>query len=245
MAYDKGPALSGARLKDLDLSRARLHAPNFEGAKITDAWFYNADISGDLEGLRLNGVEVAPLVMAELERRSPERAKLRSADPAGLADAWVMVEDLWQSTTARAVKLSEPVLNERVDDEWSFVETLRHLVLATDCWLGRMVKGMDHPYHRWGLAGSWLADPASWGLDPEASPSLQDVLELRRERMGEVRQTIGVLTAEELERVCAPPASPGHPNSDHTVGACLHVILNEEWEHNGYARRDLDILESR
>ncbi len=60
---------------------------SFEGAKITDAWFYNADISGDLEGLRLNGVEVAPLVMAELERRSPERAKLRAADPAGLADA--------------------------------------------------------------------------------------------------------------------------------------------------------------
>ena len=87
MAYERGPALSGARLEDLGLSTARLHAPNFEGAKITDAWFYNADISGDLEGLRLNGVEVAPLVMAELERRSPERAKLRAADPAGLADA--------------------------------------------------------------------------------------------------------------------------------------------------------------
>ena len=39
--------------------------------------------------------------------------------------------------------------------------------------------------------------------------------------------------------------SPGHPTSDHTVRACLHVILNEEWEHNGYARRDLDILDSR
>ena len=172
MAYERGPTLSGARLEDLDLSSARLHAPNFEGAKITDAWFYNADISGDLEGLRLNGVEVAPLVMAELERRSPERAKLRAADPAGLADAWVMVEDLWQSTIARARKLPEPLLYERVDDEWSFVETLRHLVLATDCWLRRMVKGMDHPYHPWGLAGSWLTDPASWGMDPlRARPS--------------------------------------------------------------------------
>jgi len=245
MVYEKGLALSGARLEDLDLSHARLHAPNFEGAKITDAWFYHADISGDLEGLRLNGVEVAPLVMAELERRSPERAKLRAADPGGLADAWVMVEDLWQSTVASARKLPDPVLYERVDDEWSFVETLRHLVLATDCWLRRMVKGMDHPYHPWGLAGSWLTDPASWGIDPLASPSLQDVLELRRQRMDEVRQAIGTVTAEELERVGAPPGSPGHPNSDHTVRACLHVILNEEWEHNGYARRDLDILDSR
>ena len=100
--------------------------------------------------------------MAELERRSPERAKLRAADLGGLADAWAMVEDLWGSTVARAQTLPEPVL-----------------------------------------------------------------------------------TSEELGRVCAPPDSPGHPNRDHTVRACLHVILNEEWEHNGYARRGLDVLDSR
>ncbi|MDA8359324.1 MAG: DinB family protein, partial [Actinomycetota bacterium] len=154
MAYEKGPGLRGARLEDLDLSHARLHAPNFEGAKITDAWFYGADISGDLEGLRLNGVEVAPLVVAELERREPERRKLRAADPAGLADAWAMIEERWQMTVARARELPVQVVHERVDDEWSFVETLRHLVMATDSWLRRMVKGMDHPYHPWGLAGS-------------------------------------------------------------------------------------------
>ncbi len=245
MRYEEGLALRGARLEDLDLSHSRLHAPNFEGAKITDACFYDADISGDLEGLTLNGVEVAPLVMAELDRRYPERAKLRAVDPAGLVDAWAMIEDLWQATTVRARKLPEPMLYERVDDEWSFVETLRHLVLATDCWLRRMVKGVERPYHRWGLAGSWLTDPASWGLDPEASPSVENILQLRRERMDEVGQTVGALTAEELERVCAPPRSPGHPTQDHVVRACLHVILNEEWEHNGYARRDLDILAAR
>ncbi len=245
MPYEKGPALPGARLEDVDLSHARLHAPNFEGAKITDAWFHNADISGDLEGLRLNGVEVAPLVTAELERRFPERAKLRAVDPDGLAEAWTMIEDVWQTTVARAGTLPPPKLYQRVDDEWSFVETLRHLVMATDCWLRRMVKGMDRPYHPWGLAGSWLTNPASWGIDPEATPSLTQVLELRRERMDEVGQTIGAVTAEELERICVAPDAPGHPTSDHTVRACLHVILNEEWEHNCYARRDLDILDTR
>lgn len=39
-----------------------------------------------------------------------------------------------------------------------------------------------------------------------------------------------------------PPDSPGHPTEDHTVRACLNVILDEEWEHNRYARRDPDIL---
>lgn len=245
MAYEKGPSLPGARLEDADFSEARLHAPNFEGAKITDGWFRNADISADIEGLRLNGVDVAPLVIAELERRNPERMKLRAADTQGLADAWQMIEELWDTTVTRARELPESKLHERVDDEWSFIETLRHLVMATDCWLRRMVKGMEHPYHRWGITGSWLTDPASWGIDAKADPSLQEILEVRRERMGEVAETMGALTPAELERVCVPPDTPGHPTHEHTVLECLHVILNEEWEHNGYAVRDLALLETR
>ena len=245
MGYDKGPSLAGARIEDADFSGARLHAPNFEGAKITDAWFYGADISGDLEGLRLNGVEVAPLVAAELERLYPMRALLRATEPSGLAEAWAVIEDIWQTTLARAREMPSASLFERVDDEWSFVETLRHLVMATDNWLRRMIKGMDRPYHPWGLAGSWLTDPAAWGLDPVAAPSLDEVLTVRRERLDEVRQTIAAVTPEELERVCVPPGTPGYPTSPHSVLECLHVILNEEWEHNGYAIRDLKSLELR
>jgi DinB superfamily/Pentapeptide repeats (8 copies) len=244
MAYDKGPSLSGARIEDADFSGARLHAPNFEGAKITDAWFRDADISGDLEGLRLNGIEVGPLVTAELERQSPQRVMLRASDREGLAEAWAMIEETWQETIARARALPPAALGERVDDEWSFLETLRHLVLATDCWLRRMINGADRPYHPWGLAGSWLTDPATWGIDPAASPSLDEILAVRRERMDEVRRTIAALTPEELERVCVPPATPGHPNDPHTVLECLHVILNEEWEHQRYALRDLAVLET-
>src|SRR5947199_10769116 len=102
MGYDKGPSLPGARIEDADFAGARLHAPNFEGAKITDGWFYGADISGNLEGLRLNGVEVAPLVTAELDRQFPERVKLRATDPAGLAVAWDMIEGIWRATVDRA-----------------------------------------------------------------------------------------------------------------------------------------------
>src|SRR3954451_7388711 len=100
MGEDQRQSFSGARMDDIDFSNARLHAPNFEGAKVTDAWFYGADISGDLEGLRLNGVEVGPLVMAELERMFPERAKLRATEPQELAAAWVMIEQMWEATLA-------------------------------------------------------------------------------------------------------------------------------------------------
>lgn len=245
MPYEKGPDLSSARVEDADFSNARLHAPNFEGAKITDAWFYNADISGDLEGLRLNGIEVAPLVESERARLFPELAQLRAADPGGIADAWAMIEAHWQATVSHARELDQASLYERVDDEWSFVETLRHLILATDSWLGRMVKGIEQPYHPWGLAGSWLSDPATWGLEAGANPSLDEVLEVRRGRMNEVTQTIVALTPEELNRVCIPPDTPGHPNREHTVLACIHVILNEEWEHHRYAVRDLEVLEDQ
>jgi len=242
MTFDKGPSLPGSRTEDADFSNARLHAPNFEGAKITDGWFVGADISGDLEGLRLNGIEVGPLVLAELERLNPERAKLRATDPAGLADAWSMIEDIWAHTFARAEALPEALLHERVDDDWSFVETHRHLVMATDCWLRRMVKGIERPYHPWGLAGSWLADPASWGLDPDADPSFAEIAVARRERMAEVKETILEVTDAELTRECVPPGTLGHPTQNQSVLHCLHVILNEEYEHHRYAVRDLDTL---
>jgi DinB superfamily/Pentapeptide repeats (8 copies) len=241
MGYEKGPVLPGSRIEDADFSHARLHAPSFEGAKLTDASLYGADISGDIEGLRLNGVEVEPLVRAELERRFPERAMLRASDPVGLVAAWTMIEGIWQATRAAASSLPTSRLTERVDDEWSFIETERHLILATDCWLRRMVKGIEHPYHPWGLAGAWLVEPTRWGLDPTADPTFDDVVAIRRERMDEVGATIAAVTDDELARICTPPDTPGHPNHPHSVLECLHVILNEEWEHNRYAVRDLGL----
>jgi hypothetical protein len=182
---------------------------------------------------------------SERVKQRAERVKLRAADPVGLADAWAMIEDLWSETVARARKLPEPVLHEQVDGEWSFVQTHRHLVLATDCWVRRMVKGIAHPYHPWGLGGSWLTSPRRWGIDPNADPSLDQVLDLRKERMAEVRKVIADAKLEELERNCVAPGSPGHPRKDHTVLQCLHVVLKEEWQHHRYAIRDLGVLERR
>ncbi len=73
-----------------------------------------------------------------------ERDKLRAADPKGLAGAWAIIEEIWIGTVARAKELPESMLHERVEGGWSFVETHRHLVLVTDCWLRRMVNGSAH-----------------------------------------------------------------------------------------------------
>jgi hypothetical protein len=189
---------------------------------------------------------------AEVERHGSgrislraQRDKLKATDPAGLADAWAMIDELWQGTTAWASALPESILHERVDGEWSFVQTQRHLLLVTDCWLRRMIKGIDRPYHPWGLAGSWLTSPRRWGLDPDANPSLDQVLDLRRKRMDEIRDTIASASAETLARICVPPATPGHPRKAHTALHCLHVLLKEEWRHHQYAVRDLKLLDER
>ncbi|MGH9293217.1 MAG: DinB family protein, partial [Acidimicrobiales bacterium] len=105
------------------------------------------------------------------------------------------------------------------------------------------VRHQSRPFHPWGVAGSWLTDPQGIGLDPHAEPSLAEVCEVRRGRMDAVRETIDALTPGELERVCVPPDPAGHPREPHTVLQCLHVVLNEEWEHNQYANRDLGALE--
>jgi hypothetical protein len=240
----------GSRLDDPDFSGARLHGANFEGGKLTETRLINTEINanmwGSIDGLRINGVEVAPFVEAELDRRFPERAQLRSArDSDSMAAAWRVVEELWGRLVARARSLDEPLTHERVDEEWSFVETLRHLLFATDCWLGRAVKGESHPYHPWGLAGPWLTDPAALGLDVAATPSLDDVLDARRGRMDAVATTIAALTDAELDRVPELPGVPGWPDTPHTVRASLQTIIEEEWEHGCYADRDLDLLGAR
>jgi hypothetical protein len=86
---------------------------------------------------------------------------------------------------------------------------------------------------------------ADIGLDGAANPGLDEILEVRTQRMGDVKATIQGLDAQELERTCEPPATPGHPTKAHSVLECLHVILDEEWEHSRYANRDLDVLFAR
>jgi DinB superfamily len=175
---------------------------------------------------------------AERVRLRAERDKLRTTDPEGLADAWAMIEGIWTGTVARARELPEPILREQVGGEWSFVQTHRHLVLATDCWLRRMVKGIAHPYHPWGLGGPWLTSPRRWGLDPDADPSLDQVLDLRRERMDEVREMIAGAKTKELERNCTRSRQPRPPGKDHTVVQCLHVVTGSSlWGPRGLNRR--------
>jgi len=237
--------LTGARFDQVDLTGARFRNVDLTGATIRGALLVNLDMDGLLENVTINGVDVVPLVEAELDRRYPDRPKMRPADADGFREAWDILERLWQQTVDRARGMDPDLLHERVDDEWSFIETLRHLVFATDAWVTRALLGEPSPWDPLDLPHDEMPDEPGVPRDRGARPSLEEVLALRADRMATVRRVMAGLTDEKLAGMTEPVSEPGYPESQSfAVRRCLQAILNEEWEHRLYAERDLDVLGS-
>ena len=248
--------LTGARFEQVDLSDATFHQVSFRGAafravnlsgvRIRGSSVRNVDISGEVEGLSVNGIDVAPFVTAELDRRHPERAKLRPTDAAGFREAWAITERLWGETVERARHVEPRLLHDRVDGEWSFIETLRHLVFATDCWVRRVLLGDPSPWDPLDLPWDEMPDTPGVPRDRAVRPTLDEVLALRADRMAIVRRFVGDLTDEQLASSTDPVLEPGWPESQSfPVREALSVVLNEEWWHRQYAERDLATLTAR
>lgn len=242
----EGVRLTGARFTDVDFTDARFHLVDLTGVSIRGAELVNVSITGEVENLTVNGVDVGPLVEAELDRRDPDRVAMRPTDAEGYRTAWAIIERRWPPTVERARRLAPELLHERVEDEWSFIETLRHLSFATDAWVRRALLGDPLPWHPLDLPHDEMPDQPGVPRDRAARPSLDEVLALRADRMATVREVIEKLTDERLAGMTEPVPEPGYPESDSfPVRRCLRAILNEEWNHRLYAERDLDVLESR
>lgn len=236
--------LTGARFRKTHLDDARFRMVDFSGVDLRDVSLAGASVWGsDIEGLRVDGVEIAPLVKAELDRRYPERAWRDAADPPGLRVAWAAIQDGWTATYARVAGMPAGTVEVSVDGEWSLAQTLRHLVFATDGWLGA-IRGEARPFHPWGVPFSELeefAGPSTdLGIDPDATPSYDEILALRVDRVARVTGFLAEVTPERLaEEVVGPIWESGRRLSAHR---CLRVIFNEECEHRRFAERDLDAI---
>ena len=237
--------LTGAEFLAVDLCNARLRGVDLKGVVMTGVEIVDARIDGEFKNLLINGVDVAPLVDAELDRRYPDRVKMRPTDPAGFREAWDTVERLWDGTVERARTFSPEMLHRSVAGEWSFIETLRHLVYATDAWVRRAILGDPSPWDPLDLPWDEMPDTPGTPRDRDARPSLDEVLALRRDRMGPVREVVDGLTDESLSAHTAPVDAPGWPPPESfPVSECLLTVLNEEWHHRLFAERDLDALEA-
>jgi hypothetical protein len=158
--------------------------------------------------------------------------------------AWPVVEAMWAPTMARAATLPEADLWRSVRGEWCFADTLRHLVLVVDAWLGRAVLGDDDGFHPLGMPAAVITDGVAHGIDGAARPTYAEVVAAREDRMGRVRDFVATVTDDELMRPRRTSDRPGWPPppGERTPLRCLSVILNEEWAHHQFAVRDLDLL---
>ena len=125
-----------------------------------------------------------------------------------------------------------------VEDEWSLSQTLRHLVLATDAWLRGAVLRVPQPFHE---IGQVFTGAEQAGFDTsvlrEDPPTYEEVLAVRAERQQLVTDFLAAATPELLAEEREDPW--GGEDWRPTVGDCVRVVLEEEWAHLRYTRRDL------
>ena len=233
--------VSGATFRDCDMRGVRIVSSYVDGLVVSG-------FSGRAGPVIVDDVDVSEYVAAELDRRHPERVLLRGAKSADdLRAGWAELERLWDDTLARAGRLPEATLHERVHDEWSLVETLRHLVFAVDTWVEGWLHGRAAPFSPLGVPPTDLA-PEEWptiGLDPEARPSFSDAAVLFADRRERVRAALAEVTDDQLDEPRTGTPVPAWGEETHSVGECFRVVLEEVSEHRRFAERDLAALAAR
>src|SRR4051794_11112700 len=104
--------LSGARFSMVDLTGATFRSVGLHGVGARDVEVSNTTTDGEIEHLVVNGIDVAPFVEAELDRRHPERPLFRPTTADGFREAWTLNEGLWAQTVERARRLPPEKLHE-------------------------------------------------------------------------------------------------------------------------------------
>ncbi|MEU4291112.1 DinB family protein [Kribbella sp. NPDC026596] len=231
--------LRGARFVGADLSEVVMRGVEVRAADIDAPWLSDGETF-----FRVNGVNVIPFVEAELDRRFPGRSERRAEDPDDLRAAWAALERTWAATLERVAAMPADTVDVSVAGEWSFAQTLRHLVLATDMWLGGAILEKEQPFHPIGQTDTGTGDDGRLDMSvfTTVKPTYAEVLDVRAGRVAMVRDFLATVTPEVLAAQRKNPHAPDYPE---TVLSCLHVILEEEWEHHRYAVRDLDTIEAK
>ena len=223
--------LAGAVFWGADLSGARFRDVNLTDARISHAWLVNVDIDALVENVVINGVDVTAYVN-EHDPWYPLRGMLRPSNPDDMRATWAALEDEWAKAITQAQALPEGKVFESVNDEWSFVQTVRHLVFAMDKWFTVPVLG--EPFHPIGLPNSGSVDFPFPGLDYSLTPTVAEALVVRADRSTRFRDYLASVAPDDF----ATPIEVLE-NGTNPLQECLYTVFEEEFWHLRYARRDL------
>lgn len=218
-----------------DLQRARFRDVDLMGARISHSRLVDVVIDAEIDRLIVNGVDVT----AYVNERDPWfalRSQLHPSDPAHMRDGWRAFEAVWEDAIARAWRLTEGQRRMSVDGEWSFVQTIRHLVFATDKWFTVPILGGT--FHPVGIPNSGSVDFGWPGLDAAADPTFEVAVAAWRERSEGLHRYLGDIEAGALSSEV-----PVLENGASAVHDCIGIVFEEHFQHLRYALRDLDRLQ--
>ncbi|RZS80144.1 DinB family protein [Motilibacter rhizosphaerae] len=226
---------------DEDLRGAEFRECDLSGARLVGVVMHDVVIDGSVSNVVVNGVDVTPYVEAELDRRHPVRLLIRSEDPADLREAARQLRASWAATTER-IRRTPGIERRSVDDEWSAVQTLRHLVFVHDSWFRRCCLGSPRLFTPMGIGTSIEPYRGAHGLDLSADPSLDEIVSVRDAQAAELEAWLSTVTAAELAaRAPVPDGDVWPPYArGRSVRQCLRTVLDETFEHHRFCVRDLD-----
>ena len=234
------------RYVDEDLQGVEFRECDLTGARLVGVVMQDAEIDGFVTNLVVNGVEVTGYVEAELDRRHPVRVLIRSEDPADLREASRQLHTGWVATIER-IRRTSGIERRSVNDEWSAVQTMRHLVFVHDSWFRRCCLGSTELFTPMGIGTTVEPYREAHGLDLSLDPALDEIVSVRDAQAAELEAWLDEITAERLAAPAPVPDDDVWPPyaRGRSVRQCLGTVLNETFEHHGFCVRDLDLIEAQ
>jgi len=224
--------LSQVTFEDVNLSEATIRNANLGNLSIEDAY---------IGGLKVFGFRIDQLIEDELDRRDPERVRLRMADPYDLECVKAVLRHLDEvrAEFCTFLRSTDPALliTKPAPDQWSALENVRHLVFAEDLYLNRWLLQNQKPMSKLGVLPSFLAGDAGYSeVGSQPTDDLATVLAAWEELHAQTWQFVGGLTSEELRRDTSQ-----RDFGQGTVGKILQGLAQHDLVHIRQAQAALEL----
>lgn len=208
--------LAGSLFHQVNLAQAvfddvNLGEATFENVYLAKAVISNANLGGlriedaNITGLTIFGFRIDQLIEAELDRRDPERVRLRMDDPYSpecVRGVLERLDDLRAGFIATLRGFDPALLTVRPGPEqWSAVEHLRHLVFAEDLYTNRWLLRNQEPWCKLGLRSGFLdGRPEFEDVGSQPVQDLESIVTAWARIHGRLMAFVQNISADELRR---------------------------------------------
>ncbi|MCL4504848.1 MAG: DinB family protein [Chloroflexi bacterium] len=234
--------LGGAVFDNVNLAGASFNNINFAGAKIRDANLQNMAIEdANLTGFTVMGVNIEPLIEAELDRREPERARVR-IDIFNPTEVKALISwlDAVRAAFRAVLRASSPSQLRRrpAENEWNALEVVRHMLFAEDVYINRFILNNARPLNKAGMLPEHLRSRSEYqDVGSEAVDDLETILAAWDAVHADTLAYVAQLDAVKLRR-----QTTDMEGRHGTPGAVLQLLARHDIRHIRQAERALATL---